>query len=301
MPIWPDVDINNTDSGQCFASLPDSRGIEQLGSAYSRDKSTLPWLSCTQDFPNLQQWQDHSLDDSWTTPELFIEPMDQYQMDQYHQLELPGQMQMAELSSSVDSPVESDDACDRPCDCYTHTLSDLLRSSVKKNINGFSTIDGILICQKELLLQAESIFRCRECSQSEAQATMLMVIVVSIDSLLTSLDVTVAQTTVQGEITSSQDSQRAKSRATDGGNIKAEIDACPLLVGQFQVPGDEKAWFIRHVFQARLSSLLKTIRRIRAYMQQHLTPALSRGRLMLIMETDRRLQLILMKIKMATS
>jgi hypothetical protein len=36
-------------------------------------------------------------------------------------------------------------------------------------------------------------------------------------------------------------------------------------------------------------------------MQQHLTAALSRGRLLMIMETDRRLQLVMMKIKMAVN
>lgn len=293
---WLEVDINHTGSGRCLGPLPNSLDIEQRGLAYSRDSSTLPWLSYPQGVPSLQQWQAQGLNDSRTTADILIESM-----DQCSQLQLPDQMRAGELNSPPDSPIESDDASDRSCDCYTHALSELLRSSVKGNINSFSTIEGILISQKELLLQADSILRCRECSQSEAQATMLMVIVVTIDSLLTSLDAIVTSATVSGEMSSNQYSQGSKKRTTDGGDIKSEIEACPLLVGEFQVPGDEKVWFIRHVFQARLSSLLKTIRRIRVYMQQNLAGALSRGRLMLIIETDRRLQLILMKIKMAVS
>lgn len=219
-------------------------------------------------------------------------------MDQCDQL-LPSESSLeAELYSTLDSPIVLDDASDFGCDCYKHVMSDLLRCGIKTDVNGLSAIDSILASQKELLLQTEAVLRCKLCFQSEAQANMLMIIVVTIDSLLTSLDATSVTTkaSVQEGPCPTDRELRLKSC---GSGFKSHIDSCPLLVGGFQVPGDEKAWFIRQVFQTRLSTLLGTIRRIRLYMQHNLTTVLSRGRLMMIMETDRRLQLILMKVKMA--
>lgn len=187
------------------------------------------------------------------------------------------------------------------CSCYRQAMSELVRSGTKTGSNGRLSIDSILACQKELLLQAETILLCKMCSQSEAQANMLMVMIVTIDSLLTTLDVTAtsAKAGVQ-DVVSPTGAQLAERRQKNiGGGFKFHIDSCPLLVGGFQVPLEEKACFIRQVLQARLSMLLLTIRRIRVCMQQHLTSAFSRGRLLMIMDTDRRLQLIMMKIKLA--
>jgi hypothetical protein len=158
-----------------------------------------------------------------------------------------------------------------------------------------------LACQKELLLQIEAILQCKMCSQSDAQANMLMVVIVTIDSLLTSLDAAAtsnkAGTQDEASAIGTQDGRRNQKNM--GGGFKSHIDACPLLVGRFRVPAEEKMCFIRQVLQSRLSMLMIMIRRIRACMQQHLASALSRGRLLMIMETDRRLQLIMMKVKMA--
>lgn len=206
----------------------------------------------------------------------------------------------AYLHQDTDLPVLLETAADFNCGCYKQVISGLVRFELKTGPNGFSSIDSILACQKELLLQTESILQCKLCSQSEAQANALMVIIVIIDSLLTTLDASatggkpvvleaVLETNVQ-----------VGRRQNDVGNcLKSHIDTCPLLVGGFQVPVEEKSCFIRQVLQARLSMLLFTVRRIRMCMQQQLAAAFSRGRLLMIIETDRRLQLIMMKIKVA--
>ena len=178
------------------------------------------------------------------------------------------------------------------CSCYEQAMSELVRCGLK----GLSSIDELLNCQKELLLQTENILQCEMCSQSEAQANLLMVIVVTIDSLLTTLD-----STASGKcaIDDGVSPVGRKSERERGCSFVSQIDACPLLVGGFRVPMEEKTSFVRQVLQARLSMLLLTIRRIRVCMQQHLTLSSSRGRLLMILETDRRLQLIMMKIKMS--
>lgn len=262
----------------------------------AEEVSAIPWLHGTQDSRYAAPFQDSWAHDRLMTADILIDPM-----DPWAQLQTLEQCHKSEPYSRVDSSIVLDGASDFGCDCYRHAMSELLRSGIKSDLKGFSTIDSILASQKELLLQTETILRCKLCSQSEAQANMLMVIVLTIDSLLTSLDTTASSTKafVQDEASSTVSELGFKRQRPCSTGFKSHIDACPLQVGGFLVPGDEKAWFVRQVFQARLSTLLSTIRRIRVYMQQHLAAALSRGRLMMIMETDRRLQLILMKVKMA--
>lgn len=188
------------------------------------------------------------------------------------------------------------------CSCYKHAMGELIRSGMRAGPDGLVSIDSILACQNELLLQTEAILQCNMCSQSEGQANMLMVVIVTIDSLLSTLDATTTSAGALGEeAIPSQSPHLASGKLLLGGGdgFKSHVDACPLLVGGFSVPLEEKSCFILHVLQGRLSMLLLTIRRIRACMQQHLTAVFSKGRLLMIMETDRRLQLIMMKIRMA--
>lgn len=189
------------------------------------------------------------------------------------------------------------------CSCYKRVMGQLVKSGLRPGANGCSNIDGLLACQKELVIQTEAILQCKMCSQSENQANMLMVVIVATDSVLTMLDtaVTPSRAGCYDETIESREAAPGRKQRDVGAGFKSHVDACPLLVGGFPVPAEEKACFIRQVLQARLSMLLLAVRRIRVCMQQHLTAALSRGRLLMIMETDRRLQLVMMKIKMAVN
>ncbi|KAJ5732406.1 hypothetical protein N7493_003887 [Penicillium malachiteum] len=180
------------------------------------------------------------------------------------------------------------------CNCYKQAMSELIRSGLHAGPDGSCSIDNIIACQKDLLLQTECILECKMCSQSEVQANMLMIIIVTIDSLLSTLDV-IASTARSGV----DEQNISADQVHPGGGYKSHVDVCPLIIDGLRVPLEERSYFIRQVLQVRLSMLLLTIRRIRVCMQQHLTAVLSRGRLLMIMETDRRLQLIMMKIKMA--
>ncbi|KAJ6014350.1 hypothetical protein N7540_008941 [Penicillium herquei] len=180
------------------------------------------------------------------------------------------------------------------CNCYKQAMSELIRSGLHAGPDGSCSIDSIITCQKDLLLQTECILECKMCSQSEVQANMLMIIIVTIDSLLSTLDV-IASTARSGM----EDENISFDQVHPGGGYKSHVDVCPLIIDGLRVPLEERSYFIRQVLQVRLSMLLLTIRRIRICMQQHLTAVLSRGRLLMIVETDRRLQLIMMKIKMA--
>lgn len=261
----------------------------------SAEVSAMPWLHAAQDELDAMSFHNPWANDRLTTADVLRDPL-----DQWGQIQMVEQTRNSDLHSPVESPIILDGVSDFGCDCYKYAMGELLRSGTKCDMNGVCSIDNILASQKELLHQTETILSCKLCSQSEAQANMLMVIVVTIDSLLTSLDTTASSTkaSAQNEPSTGQAMMPKKEKTCTPG-FKSQIDGCPLQIGGFHVPADEKAWFIRQVFQARLSNLLSTIRRIRVYMQQHLPAALSRGRLMMIMETDRRLQLILMKVKMA--
>lgn len=188
------------------------------------------------------------------------------------------------------------------CSCYKHVMGHLAKSGVRSGASGCSNIDGLLACQKDLVLQTEAILQCKMCSQSENQANMLMIVIVAIDSLLTILDDAVTPSRAGCYDQTSEAVEATAGRKKEfGAGFMSNIHACPLLVGGFPVPAEEKACFIRQVLQARLSMLLLAVRKIRACMQQHLVAAISRGRLLMIMETDRRLQLVMMKIKMAVN
>lgn len=185
-----------------------------------------------------------------------------------------------------------DEAPSLSCGCYKQTIGELIRADLR----GASGIDEILTCQKELLLQTEAILQCRMCSQSEAQANLLMVIIVAIDSLLTAIDSTAvsASSCVNDGVVP----VGARGKNEFGCSFKSPVDACPLFVGGLRVPAEEKSCFIRQVLQARLSMMLMTIRRARVCMQQHLATTSSRGRHLMIIETERRLQLTMMNLKM---
>lgn len=279
-----------------FLAFQHAFAVEQPESLVAEEACAIPWLHDAQDSMGVATFQGPWAHDASMTADALISPV-----DPWAQLQTIEQDQKPEPYSLVDSSIVLDGASHFGCECYKHAMNELLRFGAKRDMKGFSTIDSILASQKELLLQTDTILRCRLCSQSEAQANMLMVIVVTIDSLLTSLDTTASamKAFAQHDVSSTVSQLEFKRQRPCSSGFKSHIDACPLQVGGFQVPGDEKAWFVRQVFQARLSTLLGTIRRIRVYMQEHLAAALSRGRLMMIMETDRRLQLILMKVKMA--
>ncbi|OKO90561.1 hypothetical protein PENSUB_13278 [Penicillium subrubescens] len=197
----------------------------------------------------------------------------------------------------------SEGSSDLSCSCYKHVMGQLVKSGLRPGANGCSNIDGLLACQKELVIQTEAIMQCKVCSQSENQANMLMIVIVAIDSVLTMLDtaVTPSRAGCYDETIQSREAGPGRKQRDVGAGFKSHMDACPLLVGGFPVPAEEKAYFIRQVLQARLAMLLLAVRRIRVCMQQDLTAALSRGRLLMIMETDRRLQLVMMKIKIAVN
>ncbi|KAJ5675284.1 uncharacterized protein N7477_005218 [Penicillium maclennaniae] len=280
------------DSNTFHHSLPDG----QLGLPLGPEPSNISWA-----YDANTALDGCVLSDSWTinkvpSTSFLVEPT----ID-YHPFESPKPSRDCEELSPA-SQEYLDEAQYLSCSCYDQTIGELFRSSTKADWRGLSSIDSILACQKELLIHTETILQCKLCSQSEAQINLLMVIIVTIDSLLTSLDAAAPlySSGAEEEIPAmgSEDGCRALIDVSEG--FKSHKEVCPLLVGEFRVPTDDKEFFIRQLLHARLSMLMTMVRRIRTCMQQHLASALSRGRFLMIMETDRRLQLIMMKVKIAT-
>ncbi|PKY07221.1 hypothetical protein P168DRAFT_315735 [Aspergillus campestris IBT 28561] len=199
------------------------------------------------------------------------------------------------------------------CQCHEQTIGELMRVNMCASRTGPSiTIDSVLNCQRRLQQLSDTILQCAVCSKT--RVNLLMVVVVSIDSLITTLEAIISVesgrleglfpeyseqllTSYRQDISTSTDSRRFKAGAF---HFKAHIDSCPLVVGGFCVPSDEKFFFVKQVLHTRLSGLLAIVRRIRSCTQELLAISASRGRLIMMMETDRRLQLIMMKMKMLT-
>lgn len=246
------------------------------------------------------------------------------------------------------TPLETPTQPAPQCQCYETALRELLRAHICDSRSPStspstqpspSTIDAILTCQHNLQQLAETVLECNLCSRTKIN--LLMVIIISVDTLLSTLEasftastdptMTAATTTTGGGGTttlfdpySDEDppfpgfdsipmSRRYKDYASSstttttttasgspnlGATFKSQIESCPLLVGRFPIPLDEKCSFIKQLLHMRLSGLLTTVRRIRFCTQQILASSASRGRLIMMMETDRRLQVIIMRVKM---
>lgn len=189
------------------------------------------------------------------------------------------------------------------CECYEQAIRELSRASNFSSHTAQSSIDKILLCQRALQQLADTVLQCGTCCRS--RVNLLMVIMVSIDSLLSALEATTSD--IKAGFYSPSDEEpgvgndfpigdtRRYSGTTSTG-LEAQVESCPLLVGGFRIPSDEKYCFIKQLLHTRLSGLLRTIRRIRGCTQQILASSCSRGRLIMMMETDRRLQSTMMRI-----
>ncbi|KAI9935053.1 hypothetical protein MW887_000674 [Aspergillus wentii] len=220
-------------------------------------------------------------------------------------------LHMMEHRYDLPSPIEfnsfdTDSYCS--CQCHEQATRELLRVNLcAARTTPPSPIDTVLTCQRGLQQLAETILHCTTCSRT--RMNLLMVVIVCIDGLLTTLEATTtAKSAFLDGVADDKECIAANPEMSpailgkkykDGSvTFKEQIEACPLLVGNFRVPTEEKYTFIKQVLQTRLSGLLATIRRIRGCTQGILASSASKGRLIMMMETDRRLQMIMMKIKM---
>lgn len=198
-----------------------------------------------------------------------------------------------------------------PCQNHEQAVRDLIRfNACALQAGPTIAIDSILTCQRVLQQLTETLLPCRGCSRN--RANFLMVVILSIDSLITALDtITSAENDVVERLFpeyfgSSAQEYRAdpgmasSSRCVKGGNmqLRTQLDSCPLVIGGFCVPSEEKFAFVKRVLHRRLSGLQKTIQRIQVYTQEFLAP--SRGRAMMMKETYQRLRLIMVKLNMMT-
>lgn len=196
------------------------------------------------------------------------------------------------------------------CQCHEQAVQELMQMNLHVYRAGSTiTIDSILSCQRVLQQLAETVLQCGVCSKT--MVNLLMVVVVSIDSLVGTLErITSVETGwIDGVFHEQQEARPLDSnswvskgrRQKEGGNhFNLQVEACPLLVGGFCVPSDEKFSFVHQVLHARLSGLLGTVRRIQFCTQEMLAISASQGKLIMIMETDRKLRMVMMKMKMLT-
>ncbi|PWY89071.1 hypothetical protein BO70DRAFT_418029 [Aspergillus heteromorphus CBS 117.55] len=188
------------------------------------------------------------------------------------------------------------------CQCHERTSRELIRVNIFASRAGpYATIDSILSCQRVLQQLSETILQCTVCCRT--RANLLMVVIVGIDSLVTALE---AITSVDSGLADRlfagyhHHDQLLPDRRYRGPGLqfRSQVEACPLVVGGFCVPTEDKFCFIKHVLWLRLSEMLATVRKIRVCTQEISPVSASRGKLIMMMETDRRLELIMMRTKM---
>ena len=194
------------------------------------------------------------------------------------------------------------------CQCHEQTLHELVRVNMTlcaaARTAPAGTIDAILTCQRGLQNLAEAILSCSVCAGT--RVTLLTVVMVGIDSFISAMEVITTTSdelfpkypSPQGIGCSSGGSGSGNDSGSGGTAFKSQIEACPLLVRDFRMPPEERYIFVKQVLQTRLGGLLTTIRRIRFCTQEMLAGSVAKGRLIMMMETDRRLQMVMMRIRM---
>ncbi|RAH71443.1 Zn(II)2Cys6 transcription factor domain-containing protein [Aspergillus aculeatinus CBS 121060] len=197
------------------------------------------------------------------------------------------------------------------CQCHEPTIRELIQvNNFASRAGPAATIDSILNCQRVLQQLSHTILQCNLCSRT--WINLLMMVVVSIDSLVTALEAIISLDSGLAERLFAENPEplptsnrpdnipNANFRRCRASSLylKTQVDACPLVVGGFCVPFEDKFLFIAQVLYLRLSELQMTVRRIRLCTQEFLAVPAARGRLGMIMETDQRLELIMMKTKL---
>lgn len=235
----------------------------------------------------------------------------------YDEYQFPDPLSTSSLPTPLDINTNIDPyTCQ--CQCHEHTLREIIRVNMTlcaaSRIAPAGTIDAILTSQRGLQNLAETIMQCSICAGT--RLTLLTVVMVSIDSLISAMEVITASSAgspgagtgaveeVFGRFPSPKGAGGGNASGTSAGGggggtfLKSQIEACPLLVGSFRVPQEETYTFVKQVLQTRLGGLLTTIRRIRFCTQEMLSGTAARGRLVMMMETDRRLQMVMMRMRM---
>ncbi|KAE8167978.1 hypothetical protein BDV40DRAFT_295099 [Aspergillus tamarii] len=224
-----------------------------------------------------------------------------------------GQRRTHEYSHSLEGPGLPTTITTRQyqCQCHDHIARDLMLLNISASRTWPTvTIDSILKCQQILQQLTDTILECAICCKT--RVNLLMIVVVSIDSLVTALETitSVDSGVCDGVFAEYHDtrlreygqeiSNGAVNRRYKNANFhfKAQVEECPLLVGGFPVPSEEKFAFVKQVLHARLCGLSNIIGRIQRCTEEILALPSSWGRLSMITETNRRVQLVMTKMKL---
>nr|ANF07281.1 C6 transcription factor [Paecilomyces fulvus] len=189
------------------------------------------------------------------------------------------------------------------CSCYESVLRELLYidSTCARNLP--LPIDKTLKSQQGLQILVDKVLKCRTCSQRPSN--LLILLIVSIDSLISMFETTLSSKSQASHDYAAAD-LHSSSKSWNAGalgfkSFLAQIEACPLLVGNYRVRVEEKTSFLKQLLHSRLCTLSSTIRRVRMQVQQHHHASSSKARLIMITESDRRLQMTIMKVKLWSS
>ncbi|KAL2002556.1 hypothetical protein VTN02DRAFT_6505 [Thermoascus thermophilus] len=187
------------------------------------------------------------------------------------------------------------------CHCYEAVLRELLHIDRSCSRDVSLSIDASLRCQQRFQDLVRMVLQCGTCSRM--RSNLLMLLMVSMDTLISMLEAALSSrgSPPKGPFGSgdleSQCLSSVGKRYSDT-NFLAQVEACPLLIGSYRVRLDEKTSFLKHILHARLCALSSTIRILRLHIQRNPQISSSKARLMMVMEIDRRLQLIIMKVKL---
>ncbi|KAJ6006834.1 hypothetical protein N7451_004778 [Penicillium sp. IBT 35674x] len=222
LPMGPNKNISSPDIDR---DLEIFQTPERMTILNVKDPDIAPWPCITSGL-DMQPVQDAwMLERPYQPIPILIDPSNSH----YCPLQSPDTSPDSDIYSP-DEPGPLSPPPDFSCSCYKHAMGELIRSGLRAGPDGFVSIDSVLACQNELLLQTDAILRCNICSQSEGQANMLMVVIVTIDSLLSTLDTTTTSAGAMDEEGGSSHSPHlASGKLPDLGSrdgFKSHSDAC---------------------------------------------------------------------------
>ncbi|RDW56961.1 hypothetical protein BP5796_13028 [Coleophoma crateriformis] len=169
----------------------------------------------------------------------------------------------SDLSSRPISASQTDGgASERACKCYQSVLRRLsdLHENYTSNIN--ITFDQIMQLEKDVRTQVSAALECRRCSNKGSLLLLLSVLLHNTMELLEGM-----RLGDDGMTGMEEDGDMLQGRSSSVQVISIEITA--LRLGNYEIDGEEKAGFLKHLLNQRLQKLAATIKKLHNWMQKN--------------------------------
>ncbi|PYI06682.1 hypothetical protein BO78DRAFT_396903 [Aspergillus sclerotiicarbonarius CBS 121057] len=191
------------------------------------------------------------------------------------------------------------------CQCHERAIQDLIRVNVfASRVTPCAPLDSLIFCLRALQQSAEIIVQCGVCARTKRNS--LMIVIVSIDSLLSAVEpITAMEPVLVDRLFTGYHDQLLPDYKPDipgnpnllryRGGSKSQVEACSLKVGSFCVEYDDKFFGVKNLLLYRLGKLREAVQKVHGCAQRMLPVQASRGQLIMMMETEQRLYSLILQ------